>query len=81
MAKPLTDYLTKLHSDPKELTSFENDPDAAMKAAGVSAAHQQLLKSRDPKAIAAAVIDESPVAADAAGAFKFTWYIYIVIKF
>jgi hypothetical protein len=80
-AKPLTDFLTKLEDDPKALASFRKDPDAAAKAAGLSAQQSALVLSRDPKTISAAVIQEW--VGDPAGGqhVMFTWHIVIVIHF
>ncbi len=79
MAAPLTDFLKSLATDQNQLAAFEKDPDRVMQAAGLSSAHQALIKSKDLKAISDAAIAEHP--APNAAAADFTFMIYIVIKF
>lgn len=58
MSTPLTDYLIQLSFEPGELARFQSEPAAAAHAAGLSAAQQTALISRDPEQITRALIAE-----------------------
>lgn len=58
----LTKFLVQMAHDPHALASFERDPEAAVQAAGLSAHDAEVVKSRDPKKIGAAVTAEFPQA-------------------
>jgi len=60
MATPLINYLVRLDTSPKAAAAFTKNPQAAMAAAGLSAAHQAVLASRNPGRIRAAVCAEKP---------------------
>jgi hypothetical protein len=57
-AVKLTHFLARLATDPKQLASFIKDPDKVMKAAGLSKAHQKIVKSNDAKKISTALLKE-----------------------
>jgi hypothetical protein len=45
-SETLKSFLVELGRDPKKLAAFDQDPDAAMAAAGLSKSHQAALRSR-----------------------------------
>jgi hypothetical protein len=81
MATPLTDYLTDLGNDPSKQTAFQANPDAHMRAAGLSTAHQAVIKTKDMKQIASAVIAEHPGLSAPMAAAGVNIMLVIVIMF
>lgn len=56
----LVNYLITLADDHNSLASYERDPEAAMKQAGLSQAEMDVLKTRDPKKIEHAIVAMYP---------------------
>lgn len=52
---PLGNFVMKLATDPKALSSYRRDPDAALKAAGLSRVEEEAMKSKNPGRIRAAL--------------------------
>jgi hypothetical protein len=59
---PLVNYLVRLETNRGEALAFKKDPRAAMKAAGLSREHQDVLQGRNPARIRDAVAAEQPFA-------------------
>jgi hypothetical protein len=85
MAVKLTNFLAKLATEPDEYARFIKDPAGYMKKAGVSKAHQQLIKRKDSKKITAAVLKEQGHFLEQKGAIQgIVWvgciYICVVLR-
>ena len=51
----LTSFLVQMSQDPSLLQAFTDDPNATMTRAGLSDADKEVLLSRDPQRLAAAI--------------------------
>ncbi len=60
MSKKAADFLINLSKDPKKRDAFKSNPDATMKAAGLSDADRAAINSRDPKTIRDHLGDDGP---------------------
>jgi hypothetical protein len=51
MAEKFTEFMMSLAQDPQALSAFKARPEAAIKAAGLSAAERAVILSKDPSLI------------------------------
>ena len=73
MAGRMNDYVLRLAHDPRALSAFQKDPNAAMSSAGLGRDERLVLASKDPVAIRNSFV--SDLGADAA---DFTWVVVVV---
>jgi hypothetical protein len=62
-----TTYIIKLAAEPNSAAEFRKDPDAAIRAAGLTSEQGAALKSKDPSRISAEIQKEHPDTGAAVG--------------
>jgi hypothetical protein len=58
MASNFTNFLLSIGEDPQQLEAFKQNPDAAMDAAGLTAAEKTLLLSGNTQLIRSAIVSD-----------------------